>query len=153
MPYESAKIIRNHVADGVHLASKEKLPKNVIAIMQQHHGTSLIRYFYHKAKESNLIINDEDFRYEGPKPQTREAAIVMIADIIESTSKSLTEWSEEIVQKLLNDTISRLLHEDQLNEAPITLQELEIIKKAMMPIILGIYRKRIEYPEETFVRK
>lgn len=147
MPFESVKIIKNHVQDGVNLALKEALPRNVISIIQQHHGTSIIRYFYHKAKEANLIIDEKDFCYEGPKPQNKEAAIVMIADIIESTTKSLKHISEEMIQKVLDDTISRLIIDNQLNEAPITLQELEHVKKAMKPILLGIYRKRIEYPE------
>ncbi|MCD4820280.1 MAG: HDIG domain-containing protein [Candidatus Cloacimonetes bacterium] len=147
MANESALIIRNHIKDGVTLAKKEKLPQTVIDILEQHHGTSQIRFFYNKALETKLIIDDEIFYYAGPKPQTKEAAIVTIADIVESTSKSLKKISNDILKKILDDTIFRLLKEGQLDEAPISMKELEEIKKYMLPILLGIYGKRIEYPD------
>ena len=147
MANESAVIIKNHITDGIALAKREKLPQSIINIIQQHHGTSQIRFFFHKAKETNLQIDESTFYYEGPKPQTKEAAIVMIADIVESTTKSLHEYSEEIIQKVLDETTSRLIDDKQLNEAPISLKEIELTKKFMLPILLGIYRKRIEYPE------
>ncbi|MDO9577897.1 MAG: HDIG domain-containing protein [Candidatus Cloacimonadales bacterium] len=144
---ESAMIIKNHLSKGIALAKKSRLPKPVIEILQQHHGTSLIRYFYNKAQETNLDINDEQFHYNGPKPQTKEAAIVMIADIVESTSKSLDDFSEDVIQKVLDDTINNLIKDGQLDEAPLTLRELDTIKKYMLPILMGVYRKRLEYPE------
>jgi cyclic-di-AMP phosphodiesterase PgpH len=144
---ESAMIIKNHILNGVALAKKSRLPKPVIEILQQHHGTSLIRYFYNKAQETNLDINDDQFHYNGPKPQTKEAAIVMIADIVESTSKSLDDFSEDVIQKVLDNTINHLITVGQLDEAPLTLRELDTIKKYMLPILMGVYRKRLEYPE------
>lgn len=144
---ESAIIIKNHIQDGVALARKSRLPKPVIEIIQQHHGTSQIRYFFIKAKELNLDIDLDQFYYEGPKPQTKEAALVMIADIVESTSKSLDDFTETKIQKILDDTVENLIKEGQLDEAPLTLKELDSIKKYMLPILLGVYRKRLEYPE------
>ncbi len=145
---ESAILIKKHIEDGVKLAKKYKLPKPVIEIIQQHHGNSQIRYFYNKAKETNLKIEEHEFYYNGPKPRSKEAAIVMIADILESTTKSLDNFSEEIIKNLIDDIISRLINNNLLNEAPITLQELETIKIYMLPIIMGVYGKRLEYPEK-----
>ncbi len=144
---ESAVIIKNHIQNGVTLGKKSKLPKPVLEIIQQHHGTSQIRFFYNKAKETKLEIQYDQFHYDGPKPQSKEAAIVMIADIVESTTKSLNDFSETIIQKVLDDTIRHLINEDQLAEAPLTLKELDTMKKYMLPILMGAYRKRLEYPE------
>ncbi|MCF7793133.1 MAG: HDIG domain-containing protein [Candidatus Cloacimonetes bacterium] len=145
---ESANLIKNHIANGVALAKRSKLPKPVIEILQQHHGTSKIRYFYNKAIESNLEIDENQFHYEGPKPQTKEAAIVMIADIVESTTKSLSDFSEEAISDVMDKTLKNLINDGQLDEAPVTIRELDIIKKYMLPILMGVYRKRLEYPEE-----
>ncbi len=147
MANESAILIRNHIQEGVSLAKKYKLPKPVIEIIQQHHGTGLIRYFYNKALETKLDIDEDQFHYLGPKPQSKEAAIVMIADIVESTTKSLDDFSEDIIKKILDDTIHKLITDGQLDEAPLTLRELETIKSYMLPILMGVYRKRLEYPE------
>ena len=121
----------------------------MIDILQQHHGTGYIKYFLNKAKEQNMKIDINNFRYDGPKPQSKEAAIVMIADIVESTTKSLKEIEPKIIDKVLNDTINNLILEGQLDEAPITVAELHIIQKAMAPILNGVYNKRIEYPKDV----
>ena len=147
MATESALLIRNHINDGLALARKHKLPKSVIEILQQHHGTGQIKYFYNKAIETNLDFDEEQFHYSGPRPLTKESSIVMIADIVESTTKSLDDFSEKRIKKVLDDTIHNLINEGQLDESPLTLQELEKIKTYMLPILMGVYRKRLEYPE------
>ena len=147
MANESALKIKQHVENGINLARKHKLPEQVINILKQHHGTSAIKYFLNKAKETNLHIIPSDFHYNGPKPQTKEAAIVMIADIVESTTKSIENLDEGRLNEVFDNTIMNLIKEEQLNEAPITLREIETIKKFMFPIIMGVYRKRLEYPE------
>ena len=147
MANESALKIKQHVENGINLARKHKLPEQVINILKQHHGTSAIKYFLNKAKETNLHIIPSDFHYNGPKPQTKEAAIVMIADIVESTTKSIENLDEGRLNEVFDNTIMNLIKEEQLNEAPITLSEIETIKKFMFPIIMGVYRKRLEYPE------
>jgi len=148
-PEESADIIRDHVKEGVALAQKYHLPQPVIDIINQHHGTSYIRYFLDVAQRKGEVTDLSAFRYPGPLPQTKEAALVMLADIVESTIKSKKDVTEEEIEKILDDTIQRLIREGQFNEAPITLKDLAKAKEVMLPILAGIYRKRIEYPEES----
>lgn len=148
MANESALLIRNHINDGLALARKYNLPKAVIDIIQQHHGTGQIKYFYNKAKETNLEFDEDLFYYSGPRVVTKESSIVMIADIVESTTKSLNDFSEDRIEKVLDDTIHNLINEGQLDDSPLTLQELEKIKNYMLPILMGVYRKRLEYPED-----
>ncbi len=147
---ESAANIKNHVLEGLSVAKKYKLPQPVIDVIKQHHGDSKVAYFYNKAKQAGIPLeNENDYSYFGPKPQSKEAALVMIADIIESTAKvQMHHHTEESLKKIVDDTIKRLILEDQLSEAPITLKELEIVKSFILPIIVGIYRKRIEYPKD-----
>ena len=147
MPTESARLIKNHISNGVAMARKYSLPRSVIDIIQQHHGTGQIKFFYNKAIEAKLEFDEEQFYYSGPKAYTKEASIVMIADIVESTTKSLDDFSEKRLKKVLDDTIYNLINEGQLNESPLTLKELEKIKIYMLPILMGVYRKRLEYPE------
>lgn len=147
MANESARLIKNHIQHGIALAKQNKLPQPVIEILQQHHGTTKLRFFINKAQETNLEFDDEQFQYDGPKPKSKEAAIVMIADIVESTTKSLTDFTEEAIENVLDKTVKYLISEGQLDETPITLKELDTIKKYMLPILMGVYRKRLEYPE------
>jgi len=144
---ESAILIRNHINEGISLAKKYKLPPQVRDILIQHHGTSQIRYFYNKALETNLNIVEEHFHYNGPKPQSKESAIVMIADIAESTTKSLKSVTEDNIKSTLDELVFRLIKEGQFDLCPLTIHELNIIKAYMHPILLGVYRKRLEYPE------
>jgi len=145
---QSAQLIRGHILEGVRLARLAGLPESVIDIIRQHHGTSKIRYFLNKAQENHLDYDAEEFEYPGPKPQTREAAIIMIADIVESHSKSLTEINSQILDQLLDETINKLIKDGQLNQAPVTISDLRKIANAMHPILLGVYSTRIEYPED-----
>ena len=147
-PQDSASRIKNHVLNGIKLAKQHKLPDYIIDIIIQHHGDNKIKYFYHKAQTNNQDINDSDFSYEGPIPKTKEAALVMIADIVESTTKSLNEYSHASISKVLDSTIIGLIQDHQLDDAPLTLKDMTNIKKTMLPILESVYRKRIEYPEE-----
>ena len=144
---QSAQIVKRHVEDGVKLAKENHIPKGIIDIIQQHHGTSQISYFYHQAMNNGEEPNKEDFYYDGPKPQTKESAIVMIADIIESTTKSIDNPTYEEIKNTVNKTINRLVDTDQLSDSGISLKELKILKESIMPILLGIYQKRVAYPE------
>lgn len=145
---ESSLLIKKHIEDGVNLAKKYKLPPLVRDIIEQHHGTGKIRFFFNKAREMNLKIDESQFYYNGPKPRTKEASIVMIADIVESTSKSIDDLTEERIRKLLDDVIMGLINDGQLDESPLSMHELQTIKNSLLPIIMGVYRKRLEYPEE-----
>lgn len=147
-PEESAKLIKNHVVEGVALAKKYKIPQPVIDILKQHHGNSVIRYFHDKAEKMNLDAPLKAFQYPGPRPQSKEAVLVMLADIVESTTKSKNIKSEDDIKKIIDDTIARLIREGQFDEAPITMKDLHTIKASMLPVLGSIYRKRLDYPEE-----
>ncbi len=146
---ESATMIKNHVNNGIKLARQYKLPKFISDIIVQHHGDNKIKFFYHKAQKNLEPINENDYYYTGPTPQTKESALVMIADIVESTAKSLTEYSSESLKKVIDDTVIKLIQEKQLDDTPLTLSEIKTVKDTMLPIMESIYRKRIEYPEEV----
>lgn len=143
---DSAKIVKRHVEDGVKLAKENHIPRGIIDIIQQHHGTSQISYFYQQAKNDGEKINKEDFYYNGPKPQSKESAIVMIADIVESSTKSLDNPVYDEIKDTVRKVINKLVKTEQLSESSISLQELKIIQESIMPILVGIYQKRIVYP-------
>ncbi len=147
-PAESADLIRNHVREGVALARKHRLPEAVVDIIDQHHGKSFIRYFLEAAERSGEVTDATAFRYMGPLPQTREAAVVMLADVIESTTKSKINASEDEICQIVDESVQRLIRDGQFDEAPITLADLSLIREVMLPILAGIYRKRLDYPEE-----
>jgi putative nucleotidyltransferase with HDIG domain len=148
-PDKSASLIKNHVLEGISLAKKYKIPQPVIDVIMQHHGNSIIRYFYDRAEKMNLPAEQQDYQYPGPRPQSKEAALVMIADIVESTTKAKTISTEQDIEKIIDDTISRLIREGQFDEAPITMKDLSTIKSSMLPVLGSIYRKRLDYPEEN----
>jgi len=145
---ESANLIKNHVLNGIKLAKLHKLPQFITEIIVQHHGDNKIKYFYYKALKEETAFDEKDFVYSGPIPQTKEAALVMIADIVESTTKSLKNYNHDAIQKVIDDTVLTLIEEHQLDNAPITMKELSIIKETMLPILESIHRKRIEYPKD-----
>jgi len=146
-PEESAKLIRNHVAEGIALARKYRIPQPVIDIIMQHHGDSLIRYFYEKASRENVEPDKQTFQYPGPRPQSKEAVLVMLADIVESTTKAKTIENEDDIARIIDNAINRLIKEGQLDEAPITLKDLYTVKESFIPVLESIYRKRLDYPE------
>lgn len=148
LPDQSASLIKNHVLEGIILAKKYKIPQPVIDIVMQHHGNSIIRYFYDKAEKANQLSDLSGYQYPGPRPQTKEAALVMIADVVESTTKAKNITSAEDITKVIDDTISRLLKEGQFDEAPLTMRDISLVKETMLPVLQSIYRKRLDYPEE-----
>jgi putative nucleotidyltransferase with HDIG domain len=146
-PFESAGMIKNHVTEGILLAKKYRIPEPIIEIIAQHHGTGYIKYFLDKAEKSRISINLDEYKYAGPRPQSKEAALVMIADIVESITKSWTDISVADIRRILDDTIYRLIREGQFDESAITMQDLVQVKSCMIPVLESIYRKRIQYPE------
>ncbi len=148
-PHLSSSIIIDHVKNGVELAKKHKLPAEIIDFIEQHHGTTLAAYFYHEAKsgEDGNNIDEGDFRYGGPKPQTKETAIVMMADSVEAAVRSLSSPTREKVEELIEKIIWDKLEDGQLDESDITLQELNKIKESFLKVITGIFHERIEYPD------
>jgi membrane-associated HD superfamily phosphohydrolase len=146
-PKESAELIRNHVKEGILLAKKYKIPQPVIDIIRQHHGNSVIRYFYEKASQASEQLNKADYQYPGPLPKSKEAVLVMLADIVESTTKAKNIESEDDIAQIIDNAIARLIKEKQLDEAPITLKDLNLVKESFLPVLESIYRKRLDYPE------
>ncbi len=147
-PSISALIIKNHVKYGVEIAKKHRLGNYIIDIIQQHHGTSLIRYFYNKAKENGLNPKEEDFRYPGPKPQTKEAGIVMIADEVEAASKTLSDPTVAHLRDFVREITNKIFLDGQLDECELTLKDLNLITDSFVKVLVGIFHHRIEYPED-----
>lgn len=148
MPSMSSLIIASHVKDGVELAREYRLPAAVMDIIQQHHGTSLITYFYQKAKELQPFakITEDDYRYQGPRPRTKVAAIVMLSDAVEAASRTLDEPTPQRIQALTNSVITRIFLDDQLSKCELTLKDLRVIAKCFNLILSGIFHHRIDYP-------
>lgn len=150
-PSMSSLILISHVKEGVELARKNGLSPEIIDIIQQHHGTSLIAYFYQKAKDSRAPdqpeINIEDYRYPGPKPQTREAGLVMLADVVEAASRTLADPAPARIQGLVQKLINNIFSDGQLDECELTLKDLHLIARSFNNILTGIYHRRIDYPE------
>ena len=182
-PEESARIIKQHVPDGVELAYKHHLPRAVIDVIQQHHGTTLVRYFYQRALDASrapfakiaaarkvgpettlppgtarsaeivqaapttLAVPDETgFRYDGPKPQTKESAIISLADGVEATSRSLRQVGPEQLHEIINRIVDERIAEGQLDEAPLTLEEITRIKNSFQFTLLNMLHSRVAYP-------
>ncbi|WP_413465959.1 HD family phosphohydrolase [Metabacillus litoralis] len=149
----SKNIIISHVTDGVEMLRKHKMPKEFVDIAEQHHGSTLLKYFYHQAKQSNDSIYEDEFRYPGPKPQTKEIAIISIADSVEAAVRSMSNPTLEKIEKLIKSIIADRLQDNQLDECDLTLKELDIIAKSFCESLKGIFHSRIEYPELTKKQK
>ncbi len=147
-PSISALIIKNHVKYGLEIAKKHRLGSCIMDIITQHHGTSLIKYFYAKAKENGQNPKEEDFRYPGPKPQTKESGIVMIADEVEAASKTLSNPTTAHLEEFVRDITNRIFLDGQLDECELTLKDLNLIVDSFVKVLVGIFHHRIEYPEE-----
>ena len=146
-PDQSAKIIINHVRDGIEIAKKHKLPDRIIDFIRTHHGNTWVYYFFKKAQETELAINDKDFQYPGPKPFSKETAILMMSDSVEAASKSLREPSVDNIEQFVNSIIDKQIDEKQFNDCNITLSEIETVKKVLSKKLINVYQLRVEYPE------
>ncbi len=148
MPSMSSLIIASHVKDGVEVAREHNLPSVLIDIIHQHHGTSLITYFYMKAKElqPGAKIAEEDYRYPGPRPSTKVAAIVMLSDAVEAASRTLDDPTPQRIQALTSSVITRIFLDDQLSSCDLTLKNLREISKSFNLTLNGMFHHRIDYP-------
>ena len=146
---ESARIIIEHVTEGVLLAEKYRLPKSIRDIILTHHGNSLVRYFYVQAvnKYGEEHVNEADFRYPGPNPSTLEQAIIMMADSVEAASRSLKEHTEESISQLVNRIIDGQVADGAFNDCPITFRDISQAKLTLIESLKTIYHNRISYPE------
>lgn len=157
-PTESARIIKQHVPDGVELAIKHHLPRAVVDVIQQHHGTTLVRYFYQRALDASRApfasaaaaqqasIDQADFRYDGPRPQTKESAIISLADGIEASCRSLRQVDAEQLQVAIDRIVGERIADGQLDAAPLTLEEITRIKNSFQFTLLNMLHQRIAYP-------
>lgn len=146
---QSAEIIRQHVADGVRLARKNNLPKEIIEFIATHHGDSVIYFFYrtYKDKYPDADVDIKQFSYAGPRPSTKETTICMMADAIEAASRTLKEYTPESISKLVEDIVKHQEEGKQLSDSMLTFRELDVVKAAFKDKIANIYHSRIEYPK------
>jgi putative nucleotidyltransferase with HDIG domain len=151
-PSMSALILISHVKDGVELARENKLGSVLIDIIRQHHGTSLIKFFYDKAQQQSKgeAVNEQDYRYPGPKPQSREAALIMLADAVEAAGRTLSNPTSARIQGMVQKIINKIFIDGQLNECDLTLKDLHKIAKSFNRILVGIFHQRVEYPEPAY---
>jgi putative nucleotidyltransferase with HDIG domain len=151
-PSMSSLILTSHVKEGVEMAKQQKLPSAVVDIIQQHHGNSLITYFYQKAREQTPLgaVSEQDFRYPGPRPRTKVAAIVMLADAVEAASRTLGDPSPPMIQGLTSSVITRIFLDDQLSMCDLTLKDLREISKSFNQSLNAIFHHRIDYPGFEF---
>jgi cyclic-di-AMP phosphodiesterase PgpH len=166
-PAQSAQILKQHVADGIDIAYAAKVPKALIAYIPQHHGTAIMSYFYARAKEraaepygglstvegakAAAAVDERRFRHAGPKPQTREAALIMLADGVEASVRSLASRDEPAIRAMVERIIEERIADGQFDECDLTLRDLERIKNAFVGQLLGMYHTRIAYPQNTVV--
>jgi len=147
----SVSILRSHIKDGVEIAIRNRLPQSVIEIIQQHHGSSIMAYFYHQAKEKeareNVEFKESEFSYPGPKPQSKEAAIVMLADSVEAASRTLIKPTVTRLEKLVKKIIDDKFISGELDECNLTLKDLTNIAQSFTRILITLFHARVEYPE------
>lgn len=152
-PAMSTMIIIGHVKDGYELGREHQLPQPILDLIQQHHGTTLVEYFYREAakREASATdpvgIHESAFRYPGPPPQTKEAAILMICDAVESASRALSDPTSSRLEALVDELTNKRLHDGQFDQCGITLKELAEIKKSLTKSLIGLYHLRVKYPE------
>jgi putative nucleotidyltransferase with HDIG domain len=152
-PFMSKEIITAHATDGVEMLKQHKMPKQIRDIAAQHHGTTFLQFFYHKAlkeveaKGQEPTFTEMDFRYEGPKAQSKEAAIVGIADSVEAALRTLHDPTPERIEALIHRIIKSRLDDGQLSDCDLTMRELERVAQSLKEAVLGIFHSRIEYPD------
>jgi putative nucleotidyltransferase with HDIG domain len=151
-PLVSAGIVAAHVRDGLALAERYRLPATIREMIPGHHGTSTVKYFFQVAKERGQDPDETKFRYPGPRPRTKEAAIVMLADGTEASVRSLAEKNADTIRTMVDKIVSERLAEGQLDESDLTLRDVQRIKDAFCELLLGVYHERIPYPEDRIAR-
>ncbi len=147
-PTLSTIVIKAHTKDGQEMGKEYRIPKEIRDIMAEHQGTTFLAYFYNKAKKENPDIIESDYRYDGPKPRSKESAIIMMADSIEAAVRSLDQKDPVSVEKMIRKIIASKMEDEQFTEADITLKEIEVIIKTFVKTLQGIYHSRIKYPDQ-----
>lgn len=147
-PSMSALVVASHVKDGVELARKWRLPERVIDFIPEHHGTHVMKFFYHKALESagNETVKVDDFRYPGPKPRSRETAILMLADAVEAATRSLAKPTPGRIREIVKQIIDERMLNGELDACGLTLRDMAVVRDSFVPLLVGIHHVRIAYP-------
>src|SRR6266704_2036493 len=148
-PAQSAEIIKRHVTDGLALAEEAGLPAVVTAFIPEHHGTSEITYFYDRAKKADANARREDYRYPGPRPRSVETAVAMLADSVEAALRVLDDLTPQKIEEAINHIVRTKLASGQLDDAPLTLQQIDVVKSEFIRVLSGMYHNRIDYPESS----
>jgi len=155
-PKMSAIVLANHVKQGIEIARQHKLPPRIVAIIPQHHGTGLMKFFYYKARtaldDSDSTALEQEFRYPGPKPQSKEAAIIMIADSVEAAARTVQDPTPGKLRNMIDMITNRIRDDGQFDECDITLRELRIVAESFTKVLIGIHHHRISYPGFDFNR-
>ena len=147
-PSMSALILESHVKEGAELAQKEHLPKKLTDLIKEHHGTTLMTYFYKKALDQRIPeVQESEYRYPGPKPRSKEAALLMLADAVEAASRTLEEPKPARIMSLIKKIIMDKFEQGELEECELTLKDLHVIEESFLPILIGVFHPRIDYPE------
>lgn len=155
-PYQSARIIISHVIDGGRMAREYNLPQPILDNIYMHHGTGILQYFYAQAvaeAEEGATVDEMAFRYPGPKPNTREAGVVMLADKVEAATRTIQAPDEENIRAMISRIVSSVIADGQFSECPLTLQEIQTVADTFVKVLLGIYHQRIEYPQTADVSR
>ena len=154
VPAMSTLIIIAHVKEGVELARQYNLPQPIVDIIAEHHGTTLVEFFYRRATElsqtdpNGTEIDEQNYRYPGPKPSSRESAVLMLSDAVESASRTLTEPTPARIASLVHDLAMKRLLDGQFDECGLTLEELELIERSLVKSLTAVYHGRVKYPDQ-----
>jgi hypothetical protein len=153
-PRMSSIVLINHVKQGIEIARQHKLPPRIIAIIPQHHGTGLMKYFYYKARKDmgDSAALEQEFRYPGPRPQTKEAAVIMIADSVEAAARTVQNPTPTKLRNMIDLIITRIRDDGQFDECDITLREMKLVADSFVKVLVGIHHHRIAYPGYDFNR-
>jgi putative nucleotidyltransferase with HDIG domain len=145
-PTMSCLIIEAHVREGAEIARKERLPKAIVDAILEHHGTTLMSFFFHKAREQDVNADERDFRYPGPKPRSKETAVLMLADAVEAAARSLNEPTPSRIRGVVTRILDARVKDGQLDESPITFEDLAKIRESFIPILTALFHARVDYP-------
>jgi putative nucleotidyltransferase with HDIG domain len=147
-PQASARIISRHVEDGVEMGHRAGLPEVVVEIIREHHGTTRLSFFWHKAEEEGGSdkLSVSDFAYPGPRPRTKETAVVMLADSVEAASRVMRDVTPDRLRELVRRIVEMKLEENQFDEADLTFHDLAVVQERLLGVLIGIHHHRIDYP-------
>jgi putative nucleotidyltransferase with HDIG domain len=149
-PELNARVIISHVREGAEIAVKEGVPKEIVSIITEHHGTTMVELLYAKAKEANEEVNELDFRYPGPKPHTKESAIVMLADTAEAAARSLSNPTPSKIKGIVENTFQKKVDDGQFSKVNLSMEEFERIKDSFIPALVTMFHQRIEYDKNLY---